>query len=62
MSETASEDVTAGFHRDRELFLKKDNKSQRPAGSFNFKAFFSREQKKIFQVLSIHYVEHMAPP
>lgn len=43
MSETASEEVTAGFHRERDLvkiFLKKDNKSQRPAGSFNFKAFF----------------------
>jgi hypothetical protein len=51
-SETALEaKVTAGFHRDRDLcFLKKDNKSQRPAGSFNFKAFFMRkthpEEKK----------------
>lgn len=61
MSETASKEVTAGFHRDRALFLKKDNKFQRPAGSFNLKAFFFEERKKFFQVLSIHYVEHMAP-
>jgi hypothetical protein len=62
MSETAFREVTAGFHRVRELFFKKDYKSQRPAGSFNFKAFFfETKTQKIFQVLSIHYVEHMAP-
>lgn len=48
MSETAFKEVTAGFHRDRELFLKKDNKSIRPAGSFNFKAFFFGKRTKKF--------------